>query len=109
MLGAGRAETTIGTVLVACRAAWIASPTIGTMASGRTIFDAKSARCEESHTGGLIVDRASTSTFPGMIPEIDVWRVATLMLKRYGNEAEAESERRADELWEVGDAAGMAV
>ena len=44
-----------------------------------------------------------------MIPEIDVWLVATLMLKRYGNEAEAESERRADELWEVGDAAGMAV
>jgi len=33
-----------------------------------------------------------------MIPEIDIWRVANLMLKRYGNEAEAESARRADEL-----------
>ena len=44
-----------------------------------------------------------------MIPEIDVWRVADLMLKRYGDLAEAESARRADELWEVGDAAGVAV
>jgi hypothetical protein len=44
-----------------------------------------------------------------MIPEIDIWRVANLMLKRYGNEAEAESARRADELWEVGDAGGVAV
>jgi hypothetical protein len=43
-----------------------------------------------------------------MIPEIDIWRVANLMLKRYGDEAETESERRADELWEVGDAAGVA-
>jgi hypothetical protein len=33
-----------------------------------------------------------------MIPEIDIWHVANLMLKRYGDEAEAESARRADEL-----------
>ena len=44
-----------------------------------------------------------------MIPEIDIWRVAYLMLKRYDDLAEVESARRADELWEVGDAAGMAV
>jgi len=44
-----------------------------------------------------------------VIPEIDIWRVANLMLKRYGDEAEAESARRDDELWEVGDAAGVAV
>jgi len=31
------------------------------------------------------------------------------MLKRYGDLAEVESARRADELWEVGDAAGVAV
>jgi len=96
-------------VLVACRAAWIASPTIGTMASGRTIFDAKSARCEESHTGGLIVDRASTSTFPGMIPEIDIWHVPNLMLRRYGNEADIESAIRAEELAAAGDWVGEAV
>jgi hypothetical protein len=44
-----------------------------------------------------------------VIPEIDIWRVANLMLKRYGDEAETESERRAEELWEVGDATGVAV
>ena len=44
-----------------------------------------------------------------MIPEIDIWRVANLMLKRYGYKAEVESARRADQLWEVGDAAGVAV
>jgi len=33
-----------------------------------------------------------------VIPEIDIWRVAKLMLDRYGDEAEAESARRADEL-----------
>jgi len=44
-----------------------------------------------------------------VIPELDIWRVANLMLKRYGDLAEVESARRADELWEVGDAAGVAV
>src|SRR6516225_4572548 len=44
-----------------------------------------------------------------MIPDINIWRVANLMLKRYGDLAEVESARRADELWEVGDAAGAAV
>jgi len=57
----------------------------------------------------LTADRGSTCSFPAMIPEIDIRRVATLMLKHYGNKAEAESARRADELWEVGDAAGVAV
>jgi hypothetical protein len=42
-------------------------------------------------------------------PEIDIWRVVNLMLKRYDDLAEVESARRADELWEVGDAAGVAV
>jgi len=40
-----------------------------------------------------------------MIPEIDIWPVANLMLKRYSDLAEVESARRADELWELGDAA----
>jgi hypothetical protein len=34
--------------------------------------------------------------------EIDIWRVANLMLRRYGEEAEVESARRVDELWELG-------
>ena len=44
-----------------------------------------------------------------MIPEIDIWRVAYLMLKRYGDEADIESATRADELAEAGDTAGEAV
>jgi hypothetical protein len=38
-----------------------------------------------------------------MIPEIDIWRVANLMLKHYGDEADIESVIRAEELFEEGD------
>jgi hypothetical protein len=34
----------------------------------------------------------------GVIPEIDIWRAATLMLKRYGQKALEESAARVDEL-----------
>jgi hypothetical protein len=44
-----------------------------------------------------------------VIPEIDIWRVANLMLKRYGDEADIESAIRAEELAEAGDPAGEAV
>jgi hypothetical protein len=44
-----------------------------------------------------------------MIPEIDIWRVANLMLKRYGDEADIESAVRAEELFEEGDHNGAAV
>ena len=44
-----------------------------------------------------------------MIPEIDIWRVANLMLKRYGDTALVESARRADDLAAVDDFAGVAV
>ena len=44
-----------------------------------------------------------------MIPEIDIWRVAFLMLKRYGDETETESAIRSAELAEAGDSAGTAV
>ena len=44
-----------------------------------------------------------------MIPEIDVWRVAYLMLKLYGHEADIEIAIRAEELAEGGDWAGEAV
>ena len=33
-----------------------------------------------------------------MIPDIDIWRAAQLMLKRYGDKALEESTARADEL-----------
>jgi hypothetical protein len=44
-----------------------------------------------------------------VIPEIDIWRVAYLMLKRYGDEADIESAIRAEELADAGDRAGEAV
>jgi hypothetical protein len=44
-----------------------------------------------------------------VIPEIDIWRAAQLMLKRYGDEALDESAVRADELAAAGDDDGAAV
>jgi hypothetical protein len=44
-----------------------------------------------------------------MIREIDIWRVANLMLKRYGDEADIETAIRAEELFEEGDHNGAAV
>ena len=38
-----------------------------------------------------------------MIPDIDIWRVANLMLTRYGEEAMLESAERAHELAADGD------
>jgi hypothetical protein len=39
-----------------------------------------------------------------VIPEIDIWRVANLMLTRYGDEAVAEGAKRAEELADRDDA-----
>jgi N-acetylglutamate synthase-like GNAT family acetyltransferase len=44
-----------------------------------------------------------------MIPEIDIWRAANLMLKRYGENAELESAARVEELAADGDLDGAAV
>jgi hypothetical protein len=43
-----------------------------------------------------------------VIPEIDIWRAANLMLKRYGAKALDESATRADELAAAGDHNGEA-
>jgi site-specific recombinase XerC len=42
--------------------------------------------------------RSQTCNFRRVIPEIDIWRAANLMLKRYGDKALEESTARADEL-----------
>jgi hypothetical protein len=44
-----------------------------------------------------------------VIPEIDIWRAATLMLKRYGEKALQESVARADELFAEQDHDGAVV
>jgi hypothetical protein len=41
-----------------------------------------------------------------VIPEIDIWRAAQLMLERYGDRALEESAARADELALAGDDEG---
>jgi hypothetical protein len=44
-----------------------------------------------------------------VIPEIDIWRAANLMLKRYGEKALEESAARADELESHDDYDGAAI
>ena len=44
-----------------------------------------------------------------MIREIDIWRVAVLMVNRYADEAKANSDRRAEELATDGDHAGATI
>jgi hypothetical protein len=57
----------------------------------------------------LKVWRSQASNFPSVIPEIDIWRAANLMLKRYGEKALEESAARADELAAQDDYNGAAV
>jgi hypothetical protein len=44
-----------------------------------------------------------------VIPEIDIWRLAYLMVKRYGHQADIENAIRAEELADAGDRAGKAI
>jgi hypothetical protein len=44
-----------------------------------------------------------------VIPEIDIWHVVYLMLKRYGGEADIESAIQAEDLAEAGDRVGEAI
>ena len=44
-----------------------------------------------------------------MIPEIDIWRAALLMLKRFGDNAPKESAMRAGNLETEGDRDGAAI
>jgi hypothetical protein len=41
-----------------------------------------------------------------MIAEKDIWQAANLMIRRYGEDAAAEAERRADQLRREGELAG---
>ena len=58
---------------------------------------------------GLNLFRSNACNFPRVIPEIDIWRAANLMLKRYGDKALEESAARADELAAQDDYNGAAV
>ena len=52
--------------------------------------------------------RPDTLAACGVIPEIDIWRAALLLLKRYSERALDESAARADELALAGDDDGAA-
>jgi hypothetical protein len=51
----------------------------------------------------LNVFRRQACNLRRVTPEIDIWRAANLMVKRYGDKALDESSRRVDELTTVGD------
>ena len=51
----------------------------------------------------LLVRSTASLQFIRVIPEIDIWRAANLMLKRYGEKAFDESSTRAHELAADGD------
>jgi hypothetical protein len=56
----------------------------------------------------LKLSRPQACSIRRVIPEIDIWRAADLMLKRYGEKALEESAARADELAADGDHDGAA-
>ena len=58
---------------------------------------------------GQSVRNANQATLPAVIHEIDIWRVAALMVKRYAEDAEANADRCADDLETEGDQAGAAI
>jgi hypothetical protein len=51
----------------------------------------------------------SFANLPGVIREIDIWRVAVLMVNRYADAAEAKADRCADQLESEGDHTGAAI
>jgi hypothetical protein len=56
----------------------------------------------------LTINRGSSDNLFLVIPDINIWRVANLMLTRYGEEAMLESAQHAHELAADGDHAGAA-
>ena len=56
----------------------------------------------------VIFPGSRTHGFRPVIPEIDVWRAALLMLKRFGDNAPKESATRAGNLETEGDRDGAA-
>jgi hypothetical protein len=55
------------------------------------------------------IRNTSSAIVPSVIREIEIWRVALLMVNCYADEAEANSFGRAEELAAEGDHAGAAI
>jgi hypothetical protein len=52
----------------------------------------------QPHVPGAAIRNTSCATVFSVIREIEIWRVAVLMVNRYADDAEANSFRRAMEL-----------
>jgi hypothetical protein len=72
----------------------------------RAIRELRRTRLESPISCGQGLRNVSRLTVLGVIPEIDMWRAAVLMVKRYADHAEANADRHADELETAGDQAG---
>ena len=44
-----------------------------------------------------------------MVDDLDIWRAANLLIKRYGSDAAVQAAMRADELQADGDSDGYAI
>jgi len=60
-------------------------------------------------SSGLSLYRTLSGKFSRVISELEIWRAANLLLKRYGDKAGAEGTARADALAAAGDRDGEAV
>ena|SRR5271167_883040 len=60
-------------------------------------------------SSGLSLYRTLSGKFSRVISELEIWRAANLLLKRYGDKAGAEGTARADALAAAGDREGEAV
>ena len=58
---------------------------------------------------GQAMRNTSSAIVPSVIREIEIWRVAVLMINRYADKAEANSFQRAEELSAEGDHARAAI
>jgi hypothetical protein len=58
---------------------------------------------------GQAIRNTSSAIVTIVIREIEIWRVAVLMVNRYADEAETNSFQRAEQLAAEGDHAGAAI
>jgi hypothetical protein len=82
------------------------------MSTGKWLMFLK-VRAKEGSANPVFLVQAirntSYATVFSVIREIEIWRVAVLMVNRYAGDAEANSFRRAVELAAEGDHAGAAI
>jgi len=81
----------------------------GDIISYRRAPSSRNQRATSSESAASVKQIARQPLLPAVIREIDIWRVAVLMVNRYGDEAKLDSLRRAAELTVDGDHAGTAI